>query len=767
MDKRCVKLVLFSFVVIFCLTLISAFSFSDSWNKITGKIVSNNDLVAYYSFDDETANDASGNRHNGILINGESFTSGLNNKGKAAYFDGVNDYIKINNIEIIDKDDFSVSYWIKPKFDYNDGVIRGSMLWLEGGGKYTNPTFFSVLHNTPDRGSSAFLLNTFYSRYWAYTPISFTETNPEWIHLVGVFDYHSKNISLYVNGVKVASVKQKSKGIKGTGVLWIGKSYEDYFKGSIDEVKIFKKALNDKEIRELYDAVVVQPRCNSDSDCLPEETYSCKDRYNSCTTILEYTCVDNKCTSNTGKSGCNVCKNGCNEETGVCYNTKNCLEVIEGHNDPLDTTRINVVFMGLNYTGGVDEFKQRVVKLININGEGSPKDNGLLSEPPFRDYQDSFNLWYINKTLPYNKNTFSEDISYLSNLCSYLNKRQEIQLVQSSSGLAYAILGGVEGGWMVIFDRLNWGIQYHRDIILHEFGHSFGGLGDEYYSGFVTDGNPSIINCDVADSETACSKWCSGKPTLVEDLNNALCEDTSDLESCYKKVFSENLPCDWYDENNNIFGKTGCINIVKICTSIHNRDTCENSEPVRSTEKICYWADTVDPYFQSNCIPVKSHGVNIGKNCINDTGCFQGCSASNWFRSSVQSKMYNANSPWKYINEQHLRSLLEGLDSVSTLKEKSNIITEKSNTVFYDKFDINGKIVDGEMIDLNNLDEETIEVLEKRTNTKSSLIDKGNIDSDKINPQILFEEYSKIKKESIKKSILKKYLDKIKNPYLS
>lgn len=214
------------------------------------------DLAAYYSFDDETANDFSGNNNNGILKKGVNFTEGIS--GKGAYFDGFDDFIRVNNIEINEKDDFSISYWINPYFHYNSKINRGSILWLQGKGNLKKPTYFAILHNT-NENVTAFLLNSNNGHKWAYAPIQFTSqaylppgTSPKWIHIVGVFDYHTKNISLYADGVKIAEQHQTTKGVKGDGILWIGKVYDDYFAGVIDEVKIYKKALNDGEIKELY-----------------------------------------------------------------------------------------------------------------------------------------------------------------------------------------------------------------------------------------------------------------------------------------------------------------------------------------------------------------------------------------------------------------------------------------------------------------------------------------------------------------------------------
>jgi len=275
--KKGVRLVvILSFALILTFSLVSANIFTDFFNNLFGgnnrgegvNLSPEESLAAYYSFDDGTAKDNSGNGNDGTLRNGVSFTSGILDKGKAAYFDGADDFVRVDELNINDKDDFSVSYWIKPEFDYNSGVNRGSILWLQGTGNSKNPTYFAVNHiSNADANVTSFLINSNDANNWAYAPVSFSEANQQWIHIVGVFDYFTRNISLYANGVKIAEKHQTTKGVDGDGILWIGKVYNDYFKGSIDEVKIFKKALNDEEIDLIYKELLPPIKCSSNDDC--------------------------------------------------------------------------------------------------------------------------------------------------------------------------------------------------------------------------------------------------------------------------------------------------------------------------------------------------------------------------------------------------------------------------------------------------------------------------------------------------------------------
>ena len=53
----------------------------------------NDGLVAYWSFDDCTARDNSGNGNNGITNNAQNCISGISGTDKSLTFNGINDFI--------------------------------------------------------------------------------------------------------------------------------------------------------------------------------------------------------------------------------------------------------------------------------------------------------------------------------------------------------------------------------------------------------------------------------------------------------------------------------------------------------------------------------------------------------------------------------------------------------------------------------------------------------------------------------------------------
>ncbi|GAA3206617.1 hypothetical protein GCM10020256_01770 [Streptomyces thermocoprophilus] len=80
-----------------------------------------------------------------------------------------------------------------------------------------------------------------------------------WTHLAAVYDHTGKVIKLYVNGelqgTQAVAPSWSSTGRLQIGRVWWRGAYHDYWKGSIDEVTAWQKALTDEEIADDADLV--------------------------------------------------------------------------------------------------------------------------------------------------------------------------------------------------------------------------------------------------------------------------------------------------------------------------------------------------------------------------------------------------------------------------------------------------------------------------------------------------------------------------------
>jgi len=210
-------------------------------------------LIAYWNFDREgdEAEDVSGNGFNGTINNCE-FEKGI--IGKALKFNGTGSYVEVQHDEKLMPEKFTISAWIKPvSFEaqdrgpiivskYGPPAYNGYLLLQEG------TTGKPALHTADNQDMKG-------DRYRAIAPKPIS-TN-EWHFIAGTFD--GSKLCIYVDGVLKASA-QGSFDIDENGVLVIGaQSWNKelgLFTGLIDEVKIYDRALSEKEIGEQYNAVV-------------------------------------------------------------------------------------------------------------------------------------------------------------------------------------------------------------------------------------------------------------------------------------------------------------------------------------------------------------------------------------------------------------------------------------------------------------------------------------------------------------------------------
>jgi len=220
-------------------------------------------LVAYYSFDDCSAKDLSGNGNDGIIYGAKC----VNGKfGKALRFDGVDDYVDCGNRLIYNLETFSLVAWVKDVTDINqhqavitkgEGTTMSFNLMIYRNGHAYYPRKAVVVFND---GSSYFDV--------ASTTDIGGETG--WFFLVGTYD--GSALKIYVNGVEENSRSTTATPATTSEKLIIGArdnegTLECYMNGIIDEVRIYNRALSEEEIRALYErGVAPRPKLAIEMD---------------------------------------------------------------------------------------------------------------------------------------------------------------------------------------------------------------------------------------------------------------------------------------------------------------------------------------------------------------------------------------------------------------------------------------------------------------------------------------------------------------------
>jgi trimeric autotransporter adhesin len=209
-------------------------------------------LVAYYPFNGN-ANDESGNGINGTVIGATLTTDRFGNGNLAYNFDGQNDYIEADASNL-PTGERTISLW----FYANSVDNRPGLLGYGGGGGQGTTWFMGLNVN----GFRSFHM----SCHWLINRIDYYYTNPpvaEWYHWV--ITTNSSGTKIYVNGIVKKSnttfvnntfVNGKELGIgvisSTTGSVPYTDGNVKYFSGSIDDIRIYNRALTDDEIVTLY-----------------------------------------------------------------------------------------------------------------------------------------------------------------------------------------------------------------------------------------------------------------------------------------------------------------------------------------------------------------------------------------------------------------------------------------------------------------------------------------------------------------------------------
>jgi len=219
----------------------------------------NQGLVAYYPFNGN-ASDVSGNNINGIVNGAILTTDAAGNTNSAYLFDGTTSFISLpfsTKYDFAPTDSFSISTWILP---------------------YQNPVYAiaeALVVKSPYH-ADYFQSNWNYGLYLVYNKLmtgwaanniingTTTLKNSQcWYHLA--VTYKNGIWYLYLNGQQEAQDLTQTHFIIQDGAsstIAFGRKGEasgDYYKGKMDEVRIYNRNLNPAEVKALYDMYNAKP----------------------------------------------------------------------------------------------------------------------------------------------------------------------------------------------------------------------------------------------------------------------------------------------------------------------------------------------------------------------------------------------------------------------------------------------------------------------------------------------------------------------------
>lgn len=190
-------------------------------------------LIAQYLFDDGTANDSSGDALNGTLVGSPTFSSNTPfGAGQSLSLDGVSQRVILPIVLSGSICSMTISAW---SYDADMPMTgdRGGVVGASGGGWYADMEYRDGDMRFELNAGNAGYVTGNYKNTWIFTVLTFQGGIPRG----------------YINGNLVWT--GSPVGCQTLSTWQIG-SWDRYFNGQIDNVRIYDRALDTAEIRKLY-----------------------------------------------------------------------------------------------------------------------------------------------------------------------------------------------------------------------------------------------------------------------------------------------------------------------------------------------------------------------------------------------------------------------------------------------------------------------------------------------------------------------------------
>jgi hypothetical protein len=200
-------------------------------------------LVGYWNLDETSgtsAIDSSGYGQSGQLVNTPIWSAGQVNGGLT--FDGSNDYVSVANSSQLDRGNSSVTvaFWMKrdpASTTYAGLVCKASGTWCAYGAD--RPESPRVLMRMPGTAKSYSMGFTTEENTWTHVAFSIEDNG------------NGSTIRTYKDGVLVTTIADAIRIGSYATPLYFGRKDTHYLTGSLDEVRVYDRVLNDNEVLEL------------------------------------------------------------------------------------------------------------------------------------------------------------------------------------------------------------------------------------------------------------------------------------------------------------------------------------------------------------------------------------------------------------------------------------------------------------------------------------------------------------------------------------
>ena len=213
--------------------------------SINGVAALDSGLVAYYSFDDGTATDNSGNGNDGEVF-GATPTGGV--LGNALYFSGSSDYVAVPHSSTLNlTSEFTISGWVKPV-----APVAGYVPILTKGNTGDMSTPYAVVYTWTlvphvrftSSGGRLVLVDL---------PISDSLILGNWNCFA--WRFAGGNLEIFRDGSKLGEHNLGIETLAANDLpLEMGRDIPgatEFLSGTLDEIRIYNRALSDRGVQEL------------------------------------------------------------------------------------------------------------------------------------------------------------------------------------------------------------------------------------------------------------------------------------------------------------------------------------------------------------------------------------------------------------------------------------------------------------------------------------------------------------------------------------
>lgn len=199
-----------------------------------------NGLIAHYPFTGN-ANDLSGNNLNGVVNGAILSTDRFGNANSAYEYDGINDYIQVNDNALLDiTGNITISAWILPYTLNSSRIVDKTTV-------NSTDAYMTDIGGLNTQKRIRFICA-------GNQPVSsdFISAN-NWYHIVVTYD--GSNAKFYNNGLLINTIPQTGSSVSNNNPLRFGANSllnADWFHGKIDDISIYNRALTACDVDSMF-----------------------------------------------------------------------------------------------------------------------------------------------------------------------------------------------------------------------------------------------------------------------------------------------------------------------------------------------------------------------------------------------------------------------------------------------------------------------------------------------------------------------------------